>query len=87
MVRFMWIPVALKRFADLMLNNPDWRAIFAPEGRLLQEGELIRRANLSRTLATIAQEGADAFYHVGVNFLLLHSTTLTAGLRDRLRMP
>ncbi|KDR75924.1 hypothetical protein GALMADRAFT_68202 [Galerina marginata CBS 339.88] len=49
-------------FADLMLNNPDWSAIFAPNGRLLTTGEVIRRTNLSHTLSKIAEGGADAFY-------------------------
>ena len=45
-----------------MLNEPDWSAIFAPSGRLLREGDTIRRENLSRTLYTIAEQGPDAFY-------------------------
>ncbi|KAF8629660.1 hypothetical protein AX17_005599 [Amanita inopinata Kibby_2008] len=49
-------------FVDLMLNNSDWSAIFAPNGILLKEGQIIKRTNLSQTLATIAEEGADAFY-------------------------
>jgi gamma-glutamyltranspeptidase/glutathione hydrolase/leukotriene-C4 hydrolase len=53
-----------KAFSDLMLNNPDWSAIFAPEGRLLKEEEIIRSPNLSRTLSVIAEEGPDAFYKV-----------------------
>lgn len=51
-------------FSDLMLNNPDWSSIFAPQGRLLKEGEIIRRTNLSRTLKKISEEGANAFYTV-----------------------
>jgi gamma-glutamyltranspeptidase/glutathione hydrolase/leukotriene-C4 hydrolase len=47
-----------------MLKNPDWSAIFAPHGRLLEEGDVIHRTNLSRTLSTIAEQGADAFYTV-----------------------
>ena len=47
-----------------MLGNPDWSAIFAPRGRLLREGEIIRRKNYSRTLAAIASHGPDAFYTV-----------------------
>lgn len=47
-----------------MLNNPDYSAIFAPEGRLLREGEMIYRVNLSRTLEAVAAEGADALYKV-----------------------
>jgi gamma-glutamyltranspeptidase/glutathione hydrolase/leukotriene-C4 hydrolase len=45
-----------------MLKNPDWSAIFAPNGKFLKAGETISRTNLSRTLSIIAREGADAFY-------------------------
>lgn len=49
-----------------MLHNPDWRQIFAPQGTLLHEGELIRRTNYSRTLESIAVGGAGAFYSVRI---------------------
>ncbi|KAJ2915079.1 hypothetical protein MD484_g5335, partial [Candolleomyces efflorescens] len=52
----------IRRYETLMLKNPDWRAIFAPHGKLLQEGDLIERKNLSRTLEIIANEGPEAFY-------------------------
>lgn len=45
--RITWYP-------DLMLKNPEWSAIFAPTGKFLRQGEVIRRTNLSLTLATIA---------------------------------
>lgn len=45
-----------------MLGNEDWSAIFAPEGKLLLQGEIIRRTNYSHTLASIASDGPDAFY-------------------------
>lgn len=51
-------------YSKLMLENPDWSSVFAPEGRFLKEGELIQRTNYSRTLTTVAEEGADAFYKV-----------------------
>lgn len=47
-----------------MLDNPDWRAIFAPQGVLLKEGDRIHRTNYSRTLSIIAEQGPDAFYEV-----------------------
>lgn len=47
-----------------MLKNADYRAIFAPYGVMLKEGDIIRNTNLSRTLATIAREGPEAFYKV-----------------------
>ena len=47
-----------------MHNMPDWKAVFAPKGCLLREGDIIRRTALSRTLTKIAEEGPDAFYTV-----------------------
>jgi len=47
-----------------MLENPDWSAIFSPNGVLLREGDVIRRKNYSRTLQAIADQGAEAFYTV-----------------------
>ena len=49
-------------FRTLLLQHPDWRQVFAPDGVLLREGDTIRNANLSRTLGLIADRGADAFY-------------------------
>lgn len=46
-----------------MLLSPDWKDVFAPNGRLLNKGEVIRRTNLSRTLTEIAYNGSSAFYH------------------------
>lgn len=62
--RIRWYP-------DLMLKDPDWQPIFAPEGRFLNEGEIIRRRNLSRTLAIIARDGPNAFYQgeLGASFI------------------
>ena len=48
-----------------MTGTQDWGDIFAPDGHILQEGEIIRRTNLSRTLDIIAREGAKGFYQVG----------------------
>ena len=48
-----------------MTRTQDWSDIFAPDGHILQEGEVIRRTNLSRTLDIIAKEGANGFYQVG----------------------
>lgn len=49
---------------ELVTGTEDWSDIFAPHGRILQEGEIIRRTNLSRTLELIATEGAKGFYEV-----------------------
>lgn len=67
-----------------MLNNPDWSSIFAPNGRPLKEGEKISRANLSRSLSTISEEGANGFYTVrgygyGLKRLLISDFFLLPG--------
>ena len=46
----------------MLLHNPDWSHIFAPNGVLLKEGDTIQRVNLSTTLSVIAEQGPDAFY-------------------------
>ena len=67
----------------MMLNEPDWSAIFAPTGRLLREGETIHRTNLSRTLYTIAEEGAGAFYKGPIADAFLEKVRSTGGIMTR----
>jgi len=52
----------LEQGKDFILGNPGFRAIYAPNGKLLQEGETCVRKNLAKTLKTIAEGGAKAFY-------------------------
>jgi gamma-glutamyltranspeptidase/glutathione hydrolase/leukotriene-C4 hydrolase len=52
-------------FRIVLTGTQDWSEIFAPNGRILQEGETIRRTSLSRTLDIIAREGAKGFHQVG----------------------
>ncbi|CAE6452411.1 unnamed protein product [Rhizoctonia solani] len=42
-----------------MENDKDWSPIFAPGGKLLKQGEWIKRQNFSYTLSSIANEGPD----------------------------
>lgn len=67
-------------FSELMLNEPDWKAVFAPEGRLLREGEIIRRTNLSRTLEAIAEQGPDAFYKGPIADAIIEKIQATGGI-------
>ncbi|KAF8200846.1 gamma-glutamyltranspeptidase [Pholiota molesta] len=70
-------------YSDLMLKNPDWSAIFAPHGRLLEEGDVIHRTNLSRTLSTIAEQGADAFYTGAIADSIVRKARLTGGILSK----
>jgi gamma-glutamyltranspeptidase/glutathione hydrolase/leukotriene-C4 hydrolase len=47
-----------------MEQDPDWSAVFAPEGRLLTKGDWVKRDNYSYTLTSIATDGPDVFYTV-----------------------
>ncbi|KAI8972210.1 gamma-glutamyltranspeptidase [Trametes punicea] len=70
----------IEMFAPLMLNHPDWRPIFAPEGRLLKEGDTIRRTSLSLTLSAIAEKGADAFYTGSIADAIVEKVRQTGGI-------
>ena len=67
-------------YEKLMLENEDWRAVFAPNGRILKEGEWIHRTNLSRTLRAIAAEGPEAFYSGPIADSLIRTIDRTGGI-------
>ncbi|KAG5652354.1 hypothetical protein H0H81_005331 [Sphagnurus paluster] len=67
-------------YPDLLLNNQDWSPIFAPNGKLLKEGEPIQRTNLSRTLSLIAKEGAKAFYKGPIGDSIVRKVRATGGI-------
>jgi gamma-glutamyltranspeptidase / glutathione hydrolase len=48
--------------ADLLRSTPECAALWAPEGRVLREGELLRNPDLGDALARLGQEGARPFY-------------------------
>ncbi|KAF9557397.1 hypothetical protein EC968_007680 [Mortierella alpina] len=52
----------LQIYKVLMESEPDWSAVFAPNGTVLREGQWIKREALANTLETIGLEGAEAFY-------------------------
>jgi gamma-glutamyltranspeptidase/glutathione hydrolase len=52
---------ATHEFAPVF-DDPAWRRIFAPGGRIPAMGELLVQADLARTLADLADEGPDLFY-------------------------
>jgi gamma-glutamyltranspeptidase/glutathione hydrolase len=45
-----------------VLDDPEWRRIFVPQGRVPQTGEILRQPELARTLSIISREGPEAFY-------------------------
>jgi gamma-glutamyltranspeptidase/glutathione hydrolase len=47
---------------DLLTSTPECAALWAPRGRLLREGELMRNPELGEALLRLAREGAEPFY-------------------------
>jgi gamma-glutamyltranspeptidase/glutathione hydrolase len=48
--------------ADLLTSTPECAALWAPDGRLLREGDSMRNPELGDALLRLAQDGADPFY-------------------------
>lgn len=48
--------------AGLLTSTPECAALWAPQGRILREGELLRNDDLADALLRLAREGAEPFY-------------------------
>jgi gamma-glutamyltranspeptidase / glutathione hydrolase len=48
--------------ADLLQSTPECAALWAPHGRVLREGELLRNPELSDALVRLGEDGAKPFY-------------------------
>jgi gamma-glutamyltranspeptidase / glutathione hydrolase len=48
--------------ADLLTSTPECAAIWAPEGHILREGEMLRNPDLGDVLLRLARDGAEPFY-------------------------
>lgn len=46
----------------MMLTDPLWSEVYAPNGTLAQEGDIIYKHRLANTLERISKEGAGVFY-------------------------
>src|SRR4029077_3174010 len=51
-----------KILADLLSSTPECAALWAPEGRILREGELLRNPELGDALLRLGRDGAEPFY-------------------------
>ncbi len=47
---------------ELLTSTPECAALWAPEGRLLREGEIMRNPELGAALVRLARDGAEPFY-------------------------
>lgn len=63
-----------------MLEEDDWKAMFAPEGKLLVEGETLRREAYAQTLERIGREGVESFYTGDIAKSLLKTIKKAGGI-------
>lgn len=58
----------------------DWQPTFAPQGRLLEQGDTINRVAYAQTLAAIAQNGSEAFYYGPIAESIVRKVKLEGGI-------
>jgi gamma-glutamyltranspeptidase/glutathione hydrolase len=66
----------------LLLGNEAARTAFLPEGRAPRPGELFYQEDLARTLAAVAENGADAFYTGEIAGSIARSVREAGGFLD-----
>jgi gamma-glutamyltranspeptidase/glutathione hydrolase len=72
-----------KILADLLTSTPECAALWAPDGHVLKQGELLRNRELGETLQRLGEEGAAPFYRGDIaatvcDWLRAHGGTLRA---------
>ncbi|WVQ76804.1 gamma-glutamyltransferase [Cryptococcus sp. DSM 104548] len=70
----------LRVFGQFMLSSPAWKAVYAPRGELLVEGDFIQRINYGKTLEKIARKGAEVFYHGEIAESTVETVTEAGGI-------
>lgn len=65
---------------EVMNRWPETAAIFMPEGKLPEVGDLIVQTDLANTLRAIVREGRDGFYKGEVARLLVEGTRAAGGI-------
>lgn len=56
----------IKGPGEFILKDPDWSFLY-PDGKLLEENDVLYRRNFSETLRLIAEEGPEAFYNGSIS--------------------
>nr|GMC96221.1 gamma-glutamyltranspeptidase 3 [Ipomoea batatas]GME11813.1 gamma-glutamyltranspeptidase 3 [Ipomoea batatas] len=65
---------------DLIMNDPGLRGVYAPNGRLLQKGDICYNVELSNSLEAIAEQGPEAFYNGTVGEKLVDDVQKAGGI-------
>ncbi|NZA28118.1 gamma-glutamyltransferase [Luteimonas sp. SJ-92] len=68
-----------ERRREVMERYTGSRALYAPQGRALQEGDTFRQADLARTLERLAAQGHEGFYRGETGRLLVEGVNAEGG--------
>ena len=60
----------MQKFQEPIEGDSALASIFAPNGTILNEGDLVKREAYAKYLELISTEGADAFYKVSCSYRL-----------------
>ncbi|GBB98511.1 hypothetical protein RclHR1_03250005 [Rhizophagus clarus] len=78
------IPAELARrmrwYEKELINNPNLSSIYAPNGKLLSEGDLLKRTNFSETLELISKNGSEVFYRGSIAKSIVKTIQATGGI-------
>ncbi len=66
--------------SPMLTLTEEGRSIYAPSGRVLKEGEVIKNPNLAETLRYLAEEGLDAFFRGYIKDAILKNFSPPRGL-------
>ncbi|CAG8525070.1 2352_t:CDS:2, partial [Acaulospora colombiana] len=73
------LAIRLKMYKSLMETDPAFRSIYAPSGRILEEGEMVYRRNFSRSLEIIADNHTE-FYEGSIAKSLIREINSQGGI-------
>ncbi|KAJ9688263.1 hypothetical protein PVL29_014126 [Vitis rotundifolia] len=75
-----YLAKAIANGAQLILNDPGLRQVFAPNGKLLQAGDICYNLELGNSLEAVAEQGPQAFYNGTVGEKLVKDVRKAGGI-------
>ncbi|PKK70474.1 gamma-glutamyltranspeptidase [Rhizophagus irregularis] len=74
------LAIKMKWYEKALLETPNLASIYAPNGKLLGEGDLLKRTNFSKTLELIAENGSEVFYRGSIAKSIIKTIQATGGI-------
>ena len=75
-----YLAKAIANGAQLIMNDPGLRQVFAPNGKLLQAGDICYNLELGSSLEAVAEQGPQAFYNGAVGEKLIKDVRKAGGI-------